>query len=109
MFREAIVVFDKQRSYSDHAAQQHSLGWAMPSAILRCFTGRRVAFLISLMGLLTGFLVGQPAQAAPEVIRLAFIDPLSGPFANAGESSFRHFRAAVETLPERVAQKNYTF
>jgi len=52
----------------------------------------------------------QPASAShPEVIKLAFIDPLSGPFANAGESSLRHFRAAVETLNERVPLKNVRF
>lgn len=39
----------------------------------------------------------EPATA-PEVIRMAFIDPLSGPFANAGESSLRHFRAAIEAF-----------
>src|SRR4051812_9452806 len=50
----------------------------------------------------------QPASQ-PEVIKLAFIDPLSGPFANAGESSLRHFRAAVETLNERVPLKNVRF
>lgn len=38
---------------------------------------------------------GQPAA---ETIRLAFIDPLSGPFANAGESSLRHFRTAIEAI-----------
>ena len=49
------------------------------------------------------------AIASKEIIRLAFIDPLSGPFANAGESSLRHFRAAVETLNERVPLKAYKF
>ena len=29
-------------------------------------------------------------------VRIAFIDPLSGPFANTGESALKHFRAAVE-------------
>jgi branched-chain amino acid transport system substrate-binding protein len=41
--------------------------------------------------------------AAPELVRIAFIDPLSGPFANAGESSLRHFRAALEDLNGRAA------
>lgn len=40
--------------------------------------------------------------AVPETIRIAFIDPLSGPFANAGESSLRHFRAAIEAINERA-------
>lgn len=34
--------------------------------------------------------------AAPEAVRIAFIDPLSGPFANTGESALKHFRAAFE-------------
>ena len=38
-------------------------------------------------------------QMAAEAKRFGIdIDPLSGPFANAGESSLRHFRAAIETL-----------
>jgi branched-chain amino acid transport system substrate-binding protein len=37
-----------------------------------------------------------PSVAAPGTVRIAFIDPLSGPFANTGESALRHFRAAVE-------------
>lgn len=36
------------------------------------------------------------ASAATEPVRVAFIDPLSGPFANTGESALKHFRAAVE-------------
>ncbi len=51
----------------------------------------------------------RPVPPPQEVVRLAFIDPLSGSFANAGESSLRHFRAAVETLNERVPLKNYKF
>ena len=45
-----------------------------------------------------GFLAFAPAPsaAAPGAVRIAFIDPLSGPFANTGESALRHFRAAVE-------------
>ena len=34
--------------------------------------------------------------AAPATVRIAYIDPLSGPFANTGESALKHFRAAVE-------------
>jgi branched-chain amino acid transport system substrate-binding protein len=67
--------------------------------------------LIVVFGL--GFsLLAQAAQPAsttllarsPEVIRLAFIDPLSGPFANAGESSLRHFRAAIEAFNGQSAR-----
>lgn len=38
--------------------------------------------------------------AAKETVRVAFIDPLSGPFANAGELAYRHFRAAFATIAE---------
>mgnify|MGYP002373741878 CR=1 FL=1 len=51
----------------------------------------------------------RPVPVPQEIVRLGFIDPLSGPFANAGESSLRHFRAAVETLNERVPLKGYKF
>ncbi|MBM3346958.1 MAG: branched-chain amino acid ABC transporter substrate-binding protein [Betaproteobacteria bacterium] len=36
-------------------------------------------------------------------MRIAFIDPLSGPFANAGESSLRHFRSAIDVINDRAA------
>lgn len=37
-----------------------------------------------------------PAARAQETIRIGFIDPLSGPFANTGEAALKHFRAAFE-------------
>lgn len=40
---------------------------------------------------------------AAETVRLAFIDPLSGAFANAGELALRHFRAAIERANARQA------
>ena len=43
----------------------------------------------------TSALASQPAM---QTVKLAFIDPLSGPFANAGESSLRHFRSAVDLI-----------
>ena len=41
--------------------------------------------------------VTSPVRAA-DPIRLAFIDPLTGPFATTGESGLRTFEYAVETL-----------
>ena len=49
--------------------------------------------------LLAALLCG-PAQAA-ETIRVAFIDPLSGPFANLGEAEVRHFQIAIEGINAR--------
>ena len=40
-------------------------------------------------------------ETLPQALPLAFIDPLSGPFANAGESSLRHFRAAADSINAR--------
>ncbi len=40
------------------------------------------------------------AQAADN-IRIAFIDPLSGPFANIGESELRHFQMVAEMINAR--------
>ena len=47
--------------------------------------------------------------AAPETVRVAFIDPLSGPFANAGESSLRHLRAAFDDINARTGGPAYRF
>lgn len=43
-------------------------------------------------------LTATAASRADEPIRLAFIDPLTGPFATTGESGLRTFEYAVETL-----------
>ena len=44
----------------------------------------------------TAMMAPVAAAASLGTVRVAFIDPLSGPFANTGESALRHFRAAVE-------------
>jgi len=46
-------------------------------------------------------------QAQARVLPIAFIDPLSGPFANAGESALRHFRAAFDRINARDAAAGY--
>jgi len=43
------------------------------------------------------------------VVPIAFIDPLSGPFANAGESALRHFRAAFDGINARGVSGAYRF
>ena len=66
-----------------------------------------IQLIVLLLGLCvsgaTAWAASVSANATAETVRLAFIDPLSGPFANAGESSLRHFRAAIESMNERVA------
>lgn len=42
------------------------------------------------------FLCGVAPVRAQEAVRIGFIDPLSGPFANTGEAALKHFRAAFE-------------
>jgi branched-chain amino acid transport system substrate-binding protein len=49
--------------------------------------------------------LGLPAQAAPEPIRLALIEGLSGPFANAGEAVYRNLLWAVERVNSRGGVK----
>ena len=49
------------------------------------------------------------AVTGQRVIPVAFIDPLSGPFANAGESSLRHFRAAFDRINARGGATGYSF
>lgn len=50
----------------------------------------------------------QPATSG-RTVPIAFIDPLSGAFANAGESSLRHFRDAFERINARAAAPGYRF
>lgn len=38
------------------------------------------------------------AAFAADTIKIGFIDPLSGPFANIGQSSLKHYQAAVERV-----------
>ncbi|WP_425403512.1 branched-chain amino acid ABC transporter substrate-binding protein [Hwanghaeella sp.] len=47
--------------------------------------------------LIAVFLIASPAQAA-ESIRIAFIDPLSGPFARSGIAGLRTFELAAELM-----------
>jgi branched-chain amino acid transport system substrate-binding protein len=52
------------------------------------------------LGLATLILIGglAPKAEAAEPVRIAFIDPLTGPFATSGESGLRMFEYAAETL-----------
>lgn len=54
-------------------------------------------------GLLAGAaLIGIPAGAiAADTVRIAFIDPLSGPFANVGEMEVRAFQYAIDLVSAR--------
>src|SRR6185369_16493346 len=38
------------------------------------------------------------ASAAQAQLKIAYIDPLSGPFANVGEQGLKHFQAMVEEI-----------
>jgi branched-chain amino acid transport system substrate-binding protein len=51
--------------------------------------------------LLSALVFAAQAQTTPEPIRLAFIEGLSGPFANAGESVHRNLLWAVERVNQR--------
>jgi branched-chain amino acid transport system substrate-binding protein len=55
---------------------------------------RRATFLLQALLIFT--CLAASSHAAPPPLRIAFIDPMSGPFANAGESTLRHARAAFE-------------
>lgn len=61
---------------------------------------KRIATLISALALTAGlFAAPAPAQ---DTIRIAFIDPLSGPFASVGSNGLKQFQHAIE---ERVNKK----
>ena len=52
--------------------------------------------------LAVAMLIGIPAKAsAGDAIRIAFIDPLSGPFANVGEMEVRLFQYAIDLVNAR--------
>ncbi|MDH3662164.1 MAG: ABC transporter substrate-binding protein, partial [Alphaproteobacteria bacterium] len=53
--------------------------------------------LFGLTALASASLFAPQSQAA-DPVRIAFIDPLTGPFATTGESGLRTFEHAVETL-----------
>jgi branched-chain amino acid transport system substrate-binding protein len=47
--------------------------------------------------------------AAQEVLRIAYIDPLSGPFANVGEAGLKHFQFMADELNRRNAAPGVKF
>lgn len=56
----------------------------------------RKQVLAGLLG--TGLAAGAASAQAADPVRIAFIDPLSGPFATTGESGLRSFEFAVDKL-----------
>ena len=69
--------------------------------MLRIVPRKRFAVLAMVAGAVFAVCNGAFAQlrsapGTPAPVRIAFIDPLSGPFANTGESALKHFRAAFE-------------
>ncbi len=49
------------------------------------------------------------AAQAQEVVRIAYIDPLSGPFANVGEPGLKHFQFMADELNRRNAVPGVKF
>ena len=41
------------------------------------------------------------AAQAQQTVKIAYIDPLSGPFANVGEAGLRQFQFAIEEINRR--------
>jgi branched-chain amino acid transport system substrate-binding protein len=62
---------------------------------------RRAALALPAAALASSWAIAQTAPAAPEPIRLALIEGLSGPFANAGEAVFRNLLLATERVNAR--------
>ncbi|MCW5625906.1 MAG: ABC transporter substrate-binding protein, partial [Burkholderiales bacterium] len=58
----------------------------------------RKAFTRAALAALLSFVAG---TAAAQNIRIGFIDPLSGPFANVGESELRHYQLAADIINAR--------
>ena len=69
-----------------------------------------IAVLAAISGLQNATCIAA-GKAVPQfqVVPVAFIDPLSGPFANAGESALRHFRAAFDGINARGTVGGYRF
>jgi branched-chain amino acid transport system substrate-binding protein len=47
--------------------------------------------------------------AAQDVLRIAYVDPLSGPFANVGEAGLKHFQFMADELNRRNAAPGVKF
>lgn len=59
--------------------------------------GRRAGFAAAMLALaLPGLLLSAPAAAQDNTVRIALIDPLSGPFAPVGEGILRQFQYIVD-------------
>ena len=61
------------------------------------------------LALVAGLAISTSLAAQVTLVRLAYIDPLSGSFANAGESSLRHFQAAAAGINARGGLAGYRF
>ena len=57
------------------------------------------AILAAMSVALASPVLAQKAKGAP--VKIAYIDPLSGPFANVGEAGLHHFRAMAEEINSR--------
>jgi branched-chain amino acid transport system substrate-binding protein len=67
---------------------------------------RRLCSLTAIAGL--SIAAALPAHAQ-EVVRIAYIDPLSGPFANVGEAGLKHFQFMADELNRRNAAPGVRF
>src|SRR6059058_5204698 len=50
--------------------------------------------------------IGFALPASGEVVKIAFIDPLSGPLANVGQNQFKSFQYIAEQLNKKKAAGN---
>ncbi|MES1924869.1 branched-chain amino acid ABC transporter substrate-binding protein [Salinisphaera sp. T31B1] len=59
---------------------------------------RLVRRAVAALGLLTALAVPAIGQAADDTIKIGYIDPLSGPFANVGDAGLKHFKYLAERI-----------
>jgi branched-chain amino acid transport system substrate-binding protein len=76
----------------------------------RIFIRWSLALLGSLALAGTAYAQGKGGAAAPQVVKIAFMDPLSGPFAAVGQNQLKHFQYVAEIANARqLAGPNVRF
>jgi branched-chain amino acid transport system substrate-binding protein len=65
--------------------------------------------VVAVMLIAVGVIAAAPSAAADRVVKVAYIDPLSGPFANVGELGLKTFQFVIQDINRRQLAGNYRF
>lgn len=82
--------------------------WPFGSFLNRLYKGRKIAFG-AIAGVILGLTSIGPAHAATKTIRIAFIDPLSGPFGSVGILDAQEFEFMINKINKSGELGDYKF